>query len=144
MSALSCPSRVAAILLAAGVVLLGVELGLGALDAGDARLADPCTSRPAFAGSGIDGAIQRFGLSALAGAACELGTSREELVLSFVPAAGEEPVRWDRETIERALRPALERAARDTAGEGVVGDLLSFLLRVAVARPIEFFLGLAA
>ncbi len=138
------PARLLAALLAAAAVLLAVELGLGALDFGETRVSDPCTAPPAFAGGGVDGAIQRFGLSALAGAACELGTTREELVLSFVPAAGRHEVRWDRKTIERALRPALERAARDTAGQGLAGDILSFLLRVAVARPIEFFLGLAA
>jgi hypothetical protein len=138
------PTLLLAALLAAAVTLLAVELGLGALDFGETRLSDPCSARPAFSGGGIDGAIQRFGLSALAGAACELGTTREELVLSFVPAAGPERVRWDRKTIERALRPALERAARDTAGPGLAGDILSFLLRAAVARPIEFFLGLAA
>lgn len=141
---MSGPGRILAALIAAALVLLAVELGLGALDTGDTRLADPCTSRLAFPGGGIDGAIQRFGLSALAGAACALGTTREELVLSFVPAAGGEPVRWDRETIERALRPALQRAARDTAGEGLAGEVLAFLLRVALARPVEFFLGLAA
>ncbi len=131
-------------LLAAAVVLLAVELGLGALRLGETHLADPCTAPPAFPGGGVDRAVQRFGLAALNGAACELATTREELVLSFVPAAGTEEARWDRKTIERALRPALERAARDTAGEGVAGDVLSFLLRVAVARPIEFFLGLTA
>lgn len=69
---------------------------------------------------------------------------RAHVFLCFVPAAGTEEVRWDRETLERALRPALERAARDTAGEGLAGEVLSFLLRTAVAAPIEFFLGLTA
>ena len=50
---------------------------------GHTKLADPCTAKPAFAGGGIDGAVQRFALSGLNGAACSLHTTREELVLSF-------------------------------------------------------------
>ena len=70
------------------MVLLAVELALGALSVGDTQLAVPCTSKPAFDGGGLDGAVQRFALGILNGAACELHTTREELVLSFVPAAG--------------------------------------------------------
>ncbi len=67
------------------VTLLVAEVALGGVTYGTARLADPCTSKPAFEGGGIDGAVQRFALSGLAGAACSLGTSREELVLSLLP-----------------------------------------------------------
>lgn len=132
---------VLAALAAAAACLIAIELGLGAIGFGQPKLADPCTSKPAFEGGGIDGAVQRFGLSALDGAACELRATREELVLSFVPSAGTRPVRWDQETIERALRSGFDRAARDAAGEGVLGDVLSFVLREAVARPIAWFLG---
>ena len=87
----------------AAVTLIAVELALGALSVGEPRLADPCTSEPAFSGGGLDGAVQKFALTGLNGAACELHTTREELVLSFVPSAGVAKVRWDRPTIERAL-----------------------------------------
>ena len=46
----------------AAVALLAVELALGALSAGETHLADPCTSKPAFDGGGLDGAVQRFAL----------------------------------------------------------------------------------
>jgi hypothetical protein len=126
-------------LTAAALVI--VELALGALSFGEPHLADPCTSKPAFEGGGIDGAVQRFALSGLAGAACELGTTREEFVLSFVPAAGTKQIRWDQETIDRALHAGLDRAARDAAGGGVGGRLLSFALRELLARPLQWFLG---
>src|SRR5262249_2393982 len=71
---------------AGAVALLVVELALGALHFGSTKLADPCVSKPAFSGGGIDGAIQRFALEGLNGAACKLGTTREALVLSFVPS----------------------------------------------------------
>ena len=81
------PVRVLAALLVAVGVLIVAELAAGALDFGETRIADPCTTEANFEGGGIDGAIQRFALSAISGAACELDTSREELVLSFVPSA---------------------------------------------------------
>jgi hypothetical protein len=127
-------------LLAAALALLVVELSLGAIDFGKAQLPDPCTSRPAFAGGGLDGAVQRFALSGLNGAACRLHTTREELVLSFVPAAGTKRVRWDRATIDRALRAGLDEALEDTERSGVAGYVIGQVLEVVIEAPIDFFL----
>ena len=124
---------------AAAAVLIVVELALGAISFGQTKLADPCTSKPAFSGGGIDGAVQRFALSGLNGAACSLHTSREELVLSFSPSA-KTKVRWDKTTIDQALRAGLDRAAHDTAGGGISGRILAFLLREILANPLEWFL----
>ncbi len=126
-------------LAAVATVLIAVELALGAVGFGGAKLADPCTSKPAFAGGGIDGAVQRIALSGLNGAACKLGTSREELVLSFSPASGEK-IRWTRPTIDAALRAGVDRAATDTAGSGLLGGVLAFLLRELVADPVGWLL----
>jgi hypothetical protein len=134
--------KVLAVLGAAAVALIAVELMLGALSVGEPQLDDPCTAQPAFEGGGLDGAVQRFALSTLNGAACELGTTREELVLSFVPDTGVEPVRWDRETIDRALRAGFDRAAEDVAGDGVAGRLLRLALDRIVAPTLAWFLGL--
>ena len=125
---------------AAALLLVVVELSLGALSFGEARLADPCTSKPAFKGGGLDGAVQRFALSGLNGAACDLGTTREELVLSFVPAADTKKIRWDKPTIDRALKAGFDQAAKDTAGGGLAGAALAFLLREIVADPLAYFL----
>ena len=126
-----------AALAAAAAILIVVELALGSLHFGETKLADPCTAKP----PSVDGVIQRLGLSALNGAACELGATREELVLSFVPSAGTKPIRWDKETIDRALRSGFDRAAKDVAGNGILGGVLAFVLREALTRPIEWFLG---
>jgi predicted MFS family arabinose efflux permease len=123
------------------VTLLAVELALGGIGYGTAHLADPCTAKPAFDGGGLDGAVQRFALSGLAGAACSLGTSREELVLSFSPSVSNGSVRWNRATIDRALRAGLDRASRDTAGGGFTGAALAFVLRELVANPVAWLLG---
>ncbi len=139
-------SRIVLLVLgAAAVTLIAVELGMGAIGFGEAHLANPCTTKPhvsegGFFGS-IDAAVQRFALSGLNGAACSLHTSREELVLSFAPSLGTKKVRWDKATIRKALRAGFERAAHDTAGGGIFGNALAFVMREAIADPLAFLLG---
>jgi hypothetical protein len=124
----------------AAVALVALELALGALSYGEPHLADPCTSKPAFSGGGIDGAVQRFALETLAGAACHLQTTREELVLSFVPASGVKKIRWTRRTIDAALGAGFDQAAKDTAGSGFTGQALAYALRKLVAPSVAWFL----
>ena len=129
-----------AVLLGLAVTLLVVELALGAIHFGKPKLADPCTSKPAFEGGGIDGEVQRFALSGLNGAACRLHTSREELVLSFVPAAGTKRVRWDRKTIDAALKSGFQQAFDDTKQRGVAGFIIGNILEVVLGAPLDYFL----
>jgi hypothetical protein len=129
-----------AVLLGLAVALLVVELALGAIHFGKPKLADPCTSKPAFEGGGIDGEVQRFALSGLNGAACKLHTTREELVLSFVPAAGTKRVRWDRETIDDALKAGFQQAFDDTKRRGVAGFIIGNILEVVLGAPLNYFL----
>ena len=68
-------------LLLSGAVLVGVELGKGALAEPSPKIADPCQPRAGRTG-GIDATIQRIVLDGLDGAACRLHTTREELALS--------------------------------------------------------------
>ena len=72
--------------------------------------------------------------------ACQLHTTREELVLSFVPSAGTKRIRWDRQTIDRALRAGLDHASHELAGNGLAGTALSFALRQLFAPSVEWFL----
>lgn len=120
--------------------LIVLELALGAVSFGQPRLADPCTATPGPAGGGIDGAVQRFARATLDGAACELHTTREQLVLSFVPAAGTKRIRWSRATIDRALRAGIDRAAHSLAGNGLAGQALAFTLSRLFAPSVEWFL----
>jgi hypothetical protein len=128
------------VLLGLAVTLLVVELALGAIHFGKPKLADPCTSKPAFEGGGIDGEVQRFALSGLNGAACKLHTTREELVLSFVPAAGTKRVRWDRKTIDDALKAGFQQALDDTKQRGVAGFIIGNILEVVLGAPLNYFL----
>jgi len=129
-------------LAATGVALIAVELAFGAVHFGETRLADPCTAKPAFRGGGIDGAVQRFALSGLNGAACRLHTTREELVLSFTPSA-KTRIRWSAGTIAAALQAGFARAAEDTFGGGVVGSVAGLLVRDLLAHPLQWLLGRA-
>jgi hypothetical protein len=129
-----------AVLVAAAAALLIVELWTGAIGFGKPHVANPCIEKPAFEGGGLDGEVQRFALSALNGAACRLHTTREELVLSFVPAAGTKRVRWDRPTIDAALRAGFHQAIEDTEGRGLGGLIIGHILDVIVGAPLDFFL----
>ena len=131
-----------ALLLAAAVALIVVELSLGAFGFGKPQLAHACTDKPAFVGGGLDGEVQRFVLSGLNGAACRLHTTREELVLSFVPAAGTKRVRWDRPTIDAALKAGFRQAIEDTEHRGVGGYVVGHILDVIVRAPLDFLLEL--
>jgi hypothetical protein len=129
-----------AVLLAAAAVLIVVELSTGAIGFGKPKLANPCTDKPAFKGGGLDGEVQRLALSGLNGAACRLHTTREELVLSFVPAAGTKAVRWDRPTIDAALRAGFRQAFKDTEERGLAGYVIGHILEFIVGAPLDFFL----
>ena len=126
------------VLAVAAFTLIALELAFGGLGFGAAKLGDPCTTEATVQVGGIDGAVQRFALTALDGAACDLHTSREELVLSF---ASSHP-RWDRATLKRALGNGVDRAVRARIG-GAAAVLLAPLLRTIVADPLAWFLGRA-
>jgi hypothetical protein len=136
---------VLALIGACAVALLAVELGMGAIGFGEARVANPCTAKPNVSEGGIfgsvDAAVQRFALSGLNGAACSLHTSREELALSFAPSLKTKRVKWTKATIRTALRGGLDRAARDTFGGGILGDVVAFAARDLIADPVAYLLG---
>ena len=116
-----------------GVVLLGAQVAAGAADVGEYVAEDPCTADPdPFPGGGLDGTVQRIALSALNGAACELDTSRERLVLSIDPDSGYADVTWDEETAEEALRVGAHRAIDDFDERDALPGFVASLLHLAV------------
>ena len=128
-------------LLLAGAALVVVELANGAADAGELGVRDPCELRPPFPGQGLDATLQRIVLDGLDGAACELGASREELVLALEPSSTTEPIRWDDETIERALRAGLLEAIDDAEQRGSMNAIVATILREVVERaPVQWLI----
>ena len=115
-------------LFVAAALLIGLEFAKGAADAGEVRLADPCKGRT-FTGGGIGGTVQRVVLNGLDGAACELHTSREELVLSLGGSGLGVTRQWDAHTIEVALRAGLLNSVDAAVQRGDVPEFLAPALR---------------
>jgi hypothetical protein len=124
----------------AAAVLIAVELANGALDYGEQSVADPCEPRATFPGEGFQATVQRIVLDGLDGAACELNTTREELVLSLDPELGRD-VEWDRETLERAVRAGLLESIDDAEARDSIGGLEARILREVVERaPLDWLI----
>ncbi len=128
-------------LMVGAIGLITIELANGAADAGALAVQDPCEPRSAYPGEGLDAVLQRIVLDGLDGAACELGTTREELVLSLAPGSGVEPIPWDDETIETAIRAGLLEAIDDAEQRGSVNGIVAALLRQVVQRaPVQWLI----
>jgi hypothetical protein len=129
--------RLLGALFAAAAVLAAVELGVGAIGFGDSLSKPACTTHSSYPGGGLDGAVQRVVIDGLYGAACELGTTREELVLSLSPSATRK-VRWDPETIQRAVRAGLLRSIDEAERRGTLpGPVASALRFIARRAPVK-------
>jgi hypothetical protein len=127
-------------LFAGAALLIVLEFANGAADAGSLAVRDPCAARPAYPGEGLDAVLQRIVLDGLDGAACELGASREELVLSLAPTS-EADIRWDDATIERAVRAGLLGAIDDAEQRGSLNGIVAALLRQLVQRaPVQWLI----
>ena len=121
--------------------LIALELANGAAQAGALAVRDPCEPRPAFPGEGLDATLQRIVFDGMDGAACELGTTREELVLSLAPGSGVEPIRWDDVTIERAVRAGLLESIDDAEQRGSLNALVAVALRQFVEHaPLQWLI----
>jgi hypothetical protein len=132
----------AAALVVAGATLIAVELALGARDYGRVELTPACSAPPPrLEGGGLDRTTQRIVLSALTGAACELGTTREELVLSLSPRTGGRYGSWSDEELEETLRAGLVRAVDDARERGELGSVEARVLRELAERvPVQLIL----
>ena len=122
--------------LVGGVIALASDFRLGALD--ETPNADPCRAQSTFEGRGVDETTQRVALNSLAGAACDLETSRAAILRAL---ASSEPLPWPRERLTDAVRRGLVGAvdAEREAGrlEGVLGALLS---AAAANAPLDWIL----
>ena len=76
--------------------------------------------------------MQRIALSTLNGAACELGTTRERLVLSLDGNSGYRDVQWDDATLEKAMRSGADRAIDDADDRGTIPGFVASILHFAV------------
>jgi hypothetical protein len=122
---------------AVGVVLLAY-LALGGASYTPTPVADPCQKRDWRHPGALDEVLEQVVLSALDGAACELGVSREALVLalrddaSLAAFSREEGI--TRDQAGDAVQRGLVRAVDDAEDAGVLPGFVAGLVRGAAER----------
>jgi hypothetical protein len=118
--------------------LIITYLALGGASYKPRSVADPCKPRPIEKPEGGGEVLQQIALSALDGAACELGTSREELTLALAnPNSRDQFLREHRVTddvLEQALRAGLVRAVDDARRVDALSGLEATVIRAAIER----------
>jgi hypothetical protein len=119
--------------LVAAVVVPYLALGGGRFE--PTPVADPCGARERPDVDGLAGALEGIALAALDGVACELGVTREELVLalrseeSLADFSEEQGI--DREELEQAITDGLVRAVDQAEEAGELPGLVAPLVRRA-------------
>ena len=124
--------------LVAAVIVPYLALGGAAYEPTPA--ADPCATRDWRDPGGVSEALEQIALSALDGAACELGVSREDLVLAvrseealdrFADQQG-----ISRADAEQAVQDGMLRAVDDAEEAGAIGETVaSFARRIVETVP---------
>jgi hypothetical protein len=120
----------------AAVALAGIYLAAGGSSYAPAQTQDPCKHRPWRNPEGLDQIAEQFSLSALDGAACQLGVSRETLAQALAtPEARERFAKRygiDDAELAKAIRAGLLRAINDAENAGALSPLLAGPLRETV------------
>jgi hypothetical protein len=124
--------------LVAAVVVPYLALGGGRYE--PTPVADPCEARERPDADGLGGTLEQIALRAVDGVACELGVSREELVLALRSEealdafAREQDL--DRDELEATITAGLVRAVDQAEDEGDLPSLVAPLVRrVAESVP---------
>ena len=132
--------RAVAVAAVAAIALVAVYAALGGAEYDVDSPPDPCTRSAPAVREGISGAAERVGLNALNGAACELGVSRERLVLMLSGEVGPPPGLTEDQRAD-AFRSGLRKAVDEEEREGRLGGAEAFLLRGAIdIAPVDALL----
>jgi hypothetical protein len=121
---------------AVSLLLVGVYLAAGGSSYAPAKTQDPCKSRPWRNPEGLQQIAEQFSLSALDGAACQLGVSRETLARALATPEARE--RFGRRygigdgELAKAIRAGLLRAVDDAERAGALSPLIAGPLRETV------------
>ena len=128
---------------AIAVVLVGAYALAGGTDYKPDASPDPCAPYHWPNGvSGTTGIAEQVGLSALGGAACDLGVSREELTLAFADQgrldAFEKKHGFTPGRVDEAARSGLNRAVDEGEQAGAFNSVEAFVLHAAIGlAPID-------
>lgn len=126
----------------ASLVLVGAYLAAGGSSYEPEKVQDPCKPRPWSNPQSLSEIANQFTVSALDGAACQLGVSREELAQALATPQARERFKAkygiDDEKLARAVRAGLVRAVDDAEEAGALSPILAVPLRETVQRiPLE-------
>lgn len=115
------------------LVLVGVYLAAGGASYTPEKTQDPCKQRPWGNPEGLQQIAERFTLSALDGAACQLGVSRETLAQALASPKSRaqflERYEISSAKLARAVRAGLLRAVNDAEKGGALNPALAAPLR---------------
>ena len=130
-------TRFLPLLVAVGLVAVVVVpyLALGGASFEPTPVADPCVERDRPDAEGLGETIERIALRAVDGVACELGVSREELVLAIRSEEALDDFSrergLDREELEQSITDGLVRAVDDAEEQGALPGFVAPLVRRA-------------
>jgi hypothetical protein len=127
---------------AAALALVVTYLALGGASYAPAKVADPCATRDWREPQGLAEVGEQIVLSGLDGAACELGVSREEMVLALANRDSREQFARDHrisdERLEQLVRDGLMRAIDDAVQADALNPTIADILRGLVRTiPVD-------
>jgi hypothetical protein len=128
--------------LVAALVLVGAYLAAGGSSYAPEKTQNPCKPRPWRNSQGLQQIAEQFSLSALDGAACQLGVSRETLARALASPEARESFSKkygiDDAKLAKAIRAGLLRAVNDAEKAGALSPLLAGPLRATVEKiPLD-------
>jgi hypothetical protein len=128
--------------LVASTALVVAYLAAGGAGYEPTAVANPCEPREWRSPDGVEEAAEQFTLSALDGAACELGVSRETLAVALATDEGREEFATeygiDDAELEAAVHAGLARAVDDAERAGALNPLIASGLRAVVTNlPVD-------
>ncbi len=126
----------------AALLLAGTYLAAGGASYEPAGTQDPCTPREWRSPGTIKETVEQFTLSALDGAACELGVSREVLARALSSEEARQRFADDYgigdAELEDAVHAGLVRGVDDAEDAGALSPIVALPLRELAARvPVE-------
>ena len=142
--------RSAAVIASAVAISAALVLAYAALGGGrytPTPAADPCAPRTWRAPDGLEQTLEQIALSTADGAACELGVSREELVIALAGTSDLDRFAEDhgiaRDDAETAIRDGLLRAIDDAeTADAISGGTAGILSGIARRLPIGLVLAI--
>jgi hypothetical protein len=134
--------RAIALSVAAALTLVVTYLALGGASYAPAEVADPCATRDWREPQGLAEVGEQIVLSGLDGAACELGVSREEMVLALANSDSRDQFAREHgisdERLEDLVRDGLMRAIDDAVEADALNPTIADILRGLVRTiPVD-------